>query len=142
MTWNILILNLRIRKTVSLHTTNESIQECIPVGCIPSNAVAVCWGEGVCLPRGWCGVWGSAGGKGCPPGGCLSSVVSAGGCLTRGCLPSGGVCLGGICPGGLSARHQPVDKMTDRCNNITLPQPYISEYSGQIMYESLLHQEL
>ena len=22
-------------------------QECIPVGCVPSAAVAVCWGEGV-----------------------------------------------------------------------------------------------
>ena len=23
-------------------------QECIPVGCVPSAAVAVCWGGGVC----------------------------------------------------------------------------------------------
>ena len=33
---------------------NEVIneQECIPVGCIPSAAVAVSWGGG-CLPGGW-----------------------------------------------------------------------------------------
>ena len=33
-------------------------QECIPVGCVPSSAVAVCWGVsvrgGLCLPRGVC----------------------------------------------------------------------------------------
>ena len=69
-------------------------QECIPVGCVPSAALAVWWGGGcpggcVCLPSG--GVW---------PEGCLPR----GDCLPRGCLPRGvsaygdGVCLGGIPP--------------------------------------------
>ena len=58
-------------------------QECIPVGCVPSAAVAVCRR---CL-RGEV----SAGGV-CPEG------VSA----QRGCLPRGGVCpAGGVCPGGV-----------------------------------------
>ena len=29
-------------------------QECIPVGCVPSAAVAVCWGRGVSARRGMC----------------------------------------------------------------------------------------
>ena len=43
-------------------------QECIPVGCVPSSAVAVCWGRGsapggvcsrgVCVPGGVCSRWG------------------------------------------------------------------------------------
>ena len=49
-------------------------QECIPVGCVPSAAVAVSR-EVV-----------SAGGRG----------VCLGGCLPRGCLPGGGVCPGGV----------------------------------------------
>ena len=50
-------------------------QECIPVGCVPSPAEAICWGGG--LPTG-----------GCQPGGRVS---------TRG----GGICLeGGVSPGG------------------------------------------
>ena len=28
-------------------------QECIPVGCVPSAAVAVCWMGGVCLSACW-----------------------------------------------------------------------------------------
>ena len=41
-------------------------QESIPVGCVPSAAVAVCWG-----------------------GGCLSGgSVRGGGCLPRGCIPA------------------------------------------------------
>ena len=53
----------------------------------------------------------------CPGGVCLE-----GGCLPRGCL------LGGVCPGGVSApvhtgmHTPPVDRMTDMCKNITLPQ--------------------
>ena len=45
-------------------------QECIPVGCIPSAAVAV--SVGVCL------------GRGCLP---WESVCLGRGCLARGCLP-------------------------------------------------------
>ena len=61
-------------------------QDCIPVGCVPSAAVAVSCGglPGRCLPRG----------------------VSA----QEGCLPWGGVC------------QTPLNRITDRCKNITLPQ--------------------
>ena len=73
------------------------LQECIPVGCVPSAAVAVCWGG-----------------------------VSARGCLPGGCLP-GGVCLEGVCPGGLPKcmlgyTPPPVNRMTDVCENITFLQ--------------------
>ena len=71
------------------------LQECIPVGCLPSAAVAVsggwggvvrlgggCWPRG-CLPGGVC--------PGGLPGGCLPRGVSVqGGCLPRGWLPRGG----------------------------------------------------
>ena len=57
-------------------------------------------------------------------------------CLPGGCLPARGVsarqgefaCQGGVylrggcLPRGVSARHPPVDRMTDSCENITLPQ--------------------
>ena len=77
------------------------------------------------------------GGRGCLLGGCL-----LGGCLPREdvCLGDdrpGVVCPGGVCPGlclpgdvypgGVSARGicvwqtPPVDRMTDACENITLP---------------------
>ena len=69
------------------------------------------------------------GGGVCQPGGCLPG----GGCLpARGRLPAGGVfylpgqCLpggGGVCPGGcLADTPTPMDRMTDTCENITLPQ--------------------
>ena len=52
--------------------------------------------------------------------------------MPRGCLHRvAGVCLGGVCPGeflpggylpgGVSGRH-PLDRMTDTCKNIILPQ--------------------
>ena len=87
---------------------------------------------------------------GCLPGGCLSrGCLSMGGmsayrgCLPRGRLPwgclrggvcPGGDCLRGICPEGLSARRglargcllrgftPPMNRITDKCKNITLPQ--------------------
>ena len=58
-------------------------QECIPVGCVPSTALAVCWGGGGCLP-----FWG----------------ISAWGCI----------------PACTEADTPPVDRITDRCKNITL----------------------
>ena len=68
--------------------------ECIPVGCVPSAAVAVCGGDvcpGECVsasvgPARQVSAWGVC--LGICPGGCLP-----GGCLPGGCLP-GGVCLG------------------------------------------------
>ena len=79
-------------------------QESIPVGCVPSAAVVICW-RGGCLPNG----------------------LSAGGCL-----PWGGVCPGGVSAqgvstwgglaGGGSGRHPPwTEWRTDRRKNITLP---------------------
>ena len=48
-------------------------------------------------------------------------VCSRGGCLLRGCLPlvRGG---DGVYPSMQWGRPPPVDRMTDRCKNITLPQ--------------------
>ena len=64
----------------------DSIQECIPVGCVPSATVAVvcggggAWsGGGVLLPGG------PALGGACSGGGCL---VPEGWCLLRGWYPS------------------------------------------------------
>ena len=49
--------------------------------------------------------------------------MSAWGCLPRGCLPRGGVCWGGVsAPLHAGIHPPPVDRMTDRCKNITLPQ--------------------
>ena len=45
--------------------------------------------------------------------------VSAGGCLPRGCLPIGVACPGGIC---LGVCTPPVNRITDRCKNITFLQ--------------------
>ena len=79
------------------------------VGCVSSAAVAIS-GVGV-SQRGVC-----------------PEESTYGGCLPReGCLPIGGVCLG-VSTQGLSDRHSPVDRqppvdrITDSCKNITLPQ--------------------
>ena len=96
-----------------------------PRGCTYSR-------EGVYLVPG--GVW-SQGGMS-SPGGCLvpgASLVLGGACLVPGgaCLVPGGACLvpggvsgGGVCllqRGGLLVRYSPpVNRMTDRCKNITL----------------------
>ena len=60
-------------------------------------------------------------------GGCLlQGVVCSGGCLlwgvsgSRGCLLQGGVCSGGGIPGCTEADTPPVNRMIDRCKNITL----------------------
>ena len=74
----------------------------------------------------------------CLPGGCLPGEVSAGVCLERSVCPEEavcpdgdvcpeGICLprGGVCPGGIPActvAGPPVNRMTERCKNITLPQ--------------------
>ena len=70
-------------------------------------------GGGVCLPRG--GVcWGVSVQGGVCPGG-----VSAGGCLSRWGVSAQ---VGGVCPGGVSDTHTPVNRITDACESITLPQ--------------------
>ena len=53
-------------------------------------------------------------------GGVYPSMHWAGGCIPA-CTRQKGVCLGGVCPGWCD-RHPPVNRMTDRCKNITLPQ--------------------
>ena len=74
-------------------------QECIPVGCVPSAAVAVVGEGGDCLG----GVFLPGGGV-CPG---RSAVLLGGG----GGLPQ---CMLGYTP--------PVNRLTDACENITLPQ--------------------
>ena len=62
-------------------------QECIPVGCVTSAAVAISGEGGVCpgLPRRlWVSAW-----WGCLPKGNVCPV---------GCLPMRGICLGGVHP--------------------------------------------
>ena len=118
MTLNCLDHNLRTNLlfNVYLQLNVNLQQDCIPVGCVQSAAVAVGRGgrvsarrgiRGVCLPmgvsaHGGClpmgGVcpWGvSAQGKGCLPGGCLSRGLFAQGVSPWGCLP-GGCLTGGV----------------------------------------------
>ena len=92
--------------------TKEECIPCIPVGCVPSAAVA--WG---CLPGG---VY-------------LEGMSTEGGfaregvCL-RGCLPRG-VCMGGVFAQGYLPSWcltrgctPPVNRITYRCKNITILQ--------------------
>ena len=84
--------------TAPTKTINRLKQECIPVGCVPSAAVAVCWGEGGCL----C-VWGGlCMSRGCLPGGpgrvSAQGMSAWGGVCPRGCLPGGCVCQEGCLP--------------------------------------------
>ena len=77
-------------------------QESIPVGCVPSAAVAVCWG--VCS-------------RGCLPRGESARGVSAQGArLPWGCLP------GGVSQHALRQTPLWTEWLTDRCKNITFPQ--------------------
>ena len=43
-------------------------------------------------------------------------------CIPAGCVPSAAVAAGSARDGEVSATHTPVDRMTDACENITLPQ--------------------
>ena len=80
--------------------------ECIPVGCVPSDTVAVCWRCGDVWPGG-CG----------PGGGRLGCVWSAG-CLPGGCLPRGSGCLGCLPPAS-------TEFLTHVCENITFLQLHL-----------------
>ena len=84
-------------------------QECIPVKCVPSAAVAVCLGGGGCLPRGGC-LPGMSGGVCLSVGGCLpiGRVYQFAGSACGGVCPRGGVCLGGV-------HLPPVDRILDTC---------------------------
>ena len=72
-------------------------QECIPVGCVPSAAVAVRWVG--CLPG-----WVSAQGVSARGGVCLGGCLPRGVCLV--CLGGGGVGLPSLSR-GVSGRHPP-----------------------------------
>ena len=75
----------------------------ISTGCVPPASVSVLGLGGGCLPRG------------CLPGGVSAWVCLFGGLCPRGCLPRGKCLPNGCTP-------HPVNRMTDRCKNITLPQ--------------------
>ena len=89
------------RKSSEVKRLYYVIQECNPVGCVPSAAVAVTgsWG---CLPRGCLSRLGV-----CPGGvsawGVSAWGVSAWGYLPGGCLSGKGVSLGGL-PRGVCAK--------------------------------------
>ena len=118
-------------------------QECIPVGCVPPACCPYLPDLPACTALGGVSAWG-----GYLPGGCTcqggvpawvgyllggvpaqgvylargvpaQGVYLPGGYLPRGLyLPGGCTCMGGTCPGTLP----PVNRMTDRCKNITWPQ--------------------
>ena len=106
-------------------------QECIPVGCVPPAAVVVrgvylVWG-GVPGPGGC--TWfpgGVPGPGGVVPGPMGVGVSGPGGCTWSGGVPGPGGCLtwswGGVSQHALRQTHPPVNRITDACENITLPQ--------------------
>ena len=87
---------------------------------------------GGCLPRGlsawgvsaWGGVWlGGVCPEGCLAGGVCPWGVCPGVCVPGVCLPRGGCLPRGVYTPGPRGRHpQPVNRITDRCKNITFPQ--------------------
>ena len=100
-------------------------QECIPVGCVTSATVAVCWGwGGACSQEE--GVWS----RGVPaPRGCVCSwgVPAPGGVCSQGgvCFRGGHLVPGGSGPGGVVSQHAlrqtpPVNRMTDGCKKHNL----------------------
>ena len=116
---------LKLYKTDSCRVISSLMkQECIQVGCAPSESVAVLGGGGVCLagvcPGDVC-LWSlrvSAQWGVCPGGRCLRLVP--GGSLPRGgCLP---LVPGGCLPlvFGVCLPDTPVNRITERCKNITL----------------------
>ena len=93
--------------TCNLKTMAEIKQDCITVGCLPP---ACCPYLPACTVLGGVCSW-----RGCLPlvwGGCLPLVPGR-------CLP---LVLGGCIPACNGADPSPVNRMTDRCKNITLPQ--------------------
>ena len=67
-------------------------------------SISACTGRGGCLHRG---------------GVCQEGSAQGGVCLGGGCLPRG------VCIPACTGAAPPVDRMTDRCKNITLPQLHV-----------------
>ena len=123
-------LNAMLKSSVT--TSTHLLQECIPVGCVPPARRPYLPGPA----GGGGGTWSRRGAPG--PGGCTWSrgaYLVWGVYLVRGGVPGpGGVYLvwwavpgpGGECTwsGGvyLVRYSPPVNRMTDACKNITLPQ--------------------
>ena len=95
------------KKIIFEKLRHSSKQECIPVGCVPSATVAICRG----VPAlGGCLFW----------GGCLLQGVPAlGGACSRGCLVQGVSAPRGWWYPSMHSGRPPVNRMTDRCKNIT-----------------------
>ena len=124
-------ITLKNYKTTRMHSSRMRTVRCSSrlsggvsaqgEGCLPSGGVCLEKG-GVC--PGGVSLWGVCLGGGQP--GEVSAqevstqgVVCLGGCLPggvcKGGLPNGECLLGGVC-------QPPLDRMTDMCKNITLPQ--------------------
>ena len=85
-------------------------QDCIPVGCVLLLVDHI----PACTPQGW-----GVSAQGVSAWGCLHWQCQHWGVCPWGCLPMGCLSRGDICPGGVA---DPVNRMTDRCKNINLPQ--------------------
>ena len=133
---------------------------------MPQSASGGCLLQGVSAPEGcllWgCLLWGVCS-RGCllegvsaPGGVCLGDVCSrgcllqgvcaSGGCVLQGVSAPRGVCSLGAVPGGgipacTEANTLPVNRMTDRCKNITLAttslRPVTIEFSHSELCERL-----
>ena len=112
---------------------NFSIQECIPVGCVPPAH----WPHLVVSAGGARG-YASLGGCDCPggPGGPRRNACWGNAC-PGGCLPGGHACPGAVHVQGVCvACMPPVNRMTDACENITLHQ---TSLAGGKNAETLLY---
>ena len=92
----------------------------------------VCSWGGLLLLGGVCSSWGVS----APLGGCLlllGVVCSWGG----GLFLLGGVCSWGGIPACTDADPSPVDRMTDTCKNITLPQLRCGRQGRDVTYEPM-----
>ena len=75
----------------------------------------------------------------CPWGGgvCPGGLPIGGGVCPGGCLPKGGVCPWGCLPRGCipacnGAETSPVNRITDRCKNITLSQTSLGHWECEV----------
>ena len=107
-----------------------------PRGCTCREGLGVVYLPGGCTCPGGCTwLWGVPGSglyllRGVPA---RWGVPARGGVPVRGCTCLGGVpAKGGTCPG----TPDPVNRMTDRCKNITLPQ---TSFAGGNNMPSIIH---